>query len=84
MAEATWFVIERGPVRPVPALYYEELPAKYRGKRARENGLIYVERIDEKPHLAGASPRALYALWKKHGGKLPQRSVIESAGYPSL
>lgn len=80
--DAEFFVVERRAGREYGAVYYDQLPGVYSGKRAQENGLVYAMRIDRLPEPERERWRAMsvhekFDEYQKLAarGALPQNTV---------
>lgn len=80
--DAEFFVVERRAGREYPAVYYDQLPGVYSGRRAQENGLVYAMRIDRLPEPERDRWRAMSVHEKfdeyqrlAARGQLPQNTI---------
>ncbi len=80
---AIYFVVERAPGgRESPALYHDELPPKYTGKRAHENGFVWGYRLDNNEigrHWAKKPLAEIYARYcqARDRGELPASNLAD-------
>lgn len=87
--DAEFFVVERRAGREYGAVYYDQLPEVYSGKRAQENGLVYAMRIDRLPKPERERWRAMSADEKfdeyqklARRGALPHNTVDDTIERP--
>jgi hypothetical protein len=84
MTEPVYFLVTRRHGEEKFSLCYERIPTAYSGHRARDNGLVYVLRLDTLPEGERWMARPLSELaaqyaWLKVRGRLPASNIGKGA-----